>query len=228
MTISAVLHLGYQEFLLNACRFGELTQIYPVARGASPLLITVFTTITVPDVLKSMQVMSVVLTSVANMTFGIVQYQNKPVGIKGIVLALITSCFIVSYSIVDAAGANIAQSAISFYGASTTANAVLLAFHVSKFHSTVLRRVYRDAPRTFVIGGDASYLAYVAVLWACLFAPVAMVLLLRVTSVLFAVGLGVVVLKEKLTVFKTAIILTIFCGWPNSAAYHDRKCAEKE
>ena len=36
---SAVLHLGYQLFLLNAYRFGELTQIYPVARGASPLLI---------------------------------------------------------------------------------------------------------------------------------------------------------------------------------------------
>ena len=32
--VSAVLHLGYQVFLLNAYRFGELTQIYPVARGA--------------------------------------------------------------------------------------------------------------------------------------------------------------------------------------------------
>ena len=43
--VSAVLHLGYQVFLLNAYRFGELTQIYPVARGASPLLITIFTMI---------------------------------------------------------------------------------------------------------------------------------------------------------------------------------------
>ena len=33
--VSALLHLGYQVFLLNAYRFGELTQIYPVARGAS-------------------------------------------------------------------------------------------------------------------------------------------------------------------------------------------------
>ena len=41
--VSALLHLGYQVFLLNAYRFGELTQIYPVARGASPLLITLFT-----------------------------------------------------------------------------------------------------------------------------------------------------------------------------------------
>ena len=52
--VSAVLHLGYQVFLLNAYRFGELTQIYPVARGASPLLITVFTMAAVPGVLKTM------------------------------------------------------------------------------------------------------------------------------------------------------------------------------
>ena len=45
--VSAMLHLGYQVFLLNAYRFGELTQIYPVARGASPLLITLFTMMTV-------------------------------------------------------------------------------------------------------------------------------------------------------------------------------------
>ena len=210
--VSAVLHLGYQVFLLNAYRFGELTQIYPVARGASPLLITVFTMITVPDVLLPMEVIGVVMVSGAIMAYGIAQYRNKSVGITGTVLAVITGCFIASYSIIDAAGARIAQSAIGFYGASTTANAVFLALYLSRFHPTVVGRVYRDAPRTFIIGGNASYIAYVAVLWACLSAPVAVVSSLRETSVLFAVGLGVVLLKEKMTFFKTAIILIILCG----------------
>jgi uncharacterized membrane protein len=49
-------------------------------------------------------------------------------------------------------------------------------------------------------------------LWACLSAPVAVVSSLRETSVLFAVVLGVLVLKEKITTFKIVIILTIFCG----------------
>ena len=49
-----------------------------------------------------------------------------------------------------------------------TANAVLLALYLLRFHPTVIGRVYRDAPRTFVIGGNASYFAYVAVKWACL------------------------------------------------------------
>ena len=101
---------------------------------------------------------------------------------------------------------------ISWYGSSTSANAILLAFYLKRFHHTVVGRVCRDAPRTFVIGGNASYFAYVAVLWACLSAPVAVVSSLRETSVLFAVVLGVVILKEKMTAFKVAIILTIFCG----------------
>jgi len=210
--VSAVLHLGYQVFLLNAYRFGELTQIYPVARGASPLLITCFTMVTVPGVLKTTEVIGVILVSGAIITYGIVQYRTKSVGFTGIVLALITGCFIASYSIVDATGTRITQSAISYYGAITTANAVLLAIYLMRFHPTVIGRVFLDAPRTFVIGGNASYFAYVAVLWACLSAPVAVVSSLRETSVLFAVVLGVLVLKEKMTPFKIAIIVTIFCG----------------
>ncbi len=210
--VSAVLHLGYQVFLLNAYRFGELTQIYPVARGASPLLITLFTMIAVPGVLKTMEVVGVIMVSGAIITYGIAQYRNKSVSFTGIVLAVITGCFIASYSVVDAIGARITQSAISFYGASTTVNAVLLALYLLRFHPSVIGRVYRDASRTFIIGGNASYFAYVAVLWACLSAPVAVVSSLRETSVLFAVVLGVLVLKEKITSFKIAIILAIFCG----------------
>ena len=36
---SSLLHFFYQVFLLNAYRFGELSEIYPTARGLSPLII---------------------------------------------------------------------------------------------------------------------------------------------------------------------------------------------
>jgi drug/metabolite transporter (DMT)-like permease len=210
--VSAMLHLGYQVFLLNAYRFGELTQIYPVARGASPLLITFFTMMTSPSVLQIMEVTGVIMISGAIITYGIVQYRAKSVGFTGIILAVVTGFFIASYSIIDAEGSRITQSAISYYGASTAANAVLFALYLLWFQPKVISRIYCDAPRTFIIGGNASYLAYVAVLWACLSTPVAVVSSLRETSVLCAVGLGVLVLKEKMTVLKVGIILTILCG----------------
>ena len=209
---SAVLHLGYQIFLLNAYRFGELTEIYPIARGASPLLITLFTMLALPGTLVPMEILGVIMVSGAIITYGVAQYRRAAVGLTGILLACATGCFIASYSIVDATGTRIATSAIAYYGASTSLNALLLAAYLQVFHPGVLRRCYHGAPRTFIYGGTASYLAYVTVLWACLYAPVAVVSSLRETSVLFAVGLGVVFLKERLTWFKIGIILLIFSG----------------
>ena len=210
--VSAVLHLGYQVFLLNAYRFGELTQIYPVARGASPLLITLFTMMVVPGVLQTREIIGVIMISGAIMIYGILQYRARSISFTGIILAVITGFFIASYSIVDAEGTRIAQSAISYYGASTTANAVLFAIYLLWFQPSVFRRIFRDSLSTFVIGGNASYFAYVAVLWACLSTPVAVVSSLRETSVLFAAGLGILFLKEKMTLLKVVVILTIFCG----------------
>ena len=87
----------------------------------------------------------------------------------------------------------------SYYGASTSANAMLLTFYLKRFHHTVVGRVCRDVPSTFFVRGNTSYFAYVAILWARLSAPVAVVASLREPSVLFAVVLGVLVLKEKMT-----------------------------
>ena len=43
--IGAAFHVGYQIFLLHAYRFGDMTQVYPVARGIAPLLVTLISAI---------------------------------------------------------------------------------------------------------------------------------------------------------------------------------------
>jgi hypothetical protein len=37
-----MLHAGYQLFLLKSYQTGDLTQVYSIARGSAPLLVTVF------------------------------------------------------------------------------------------------------------------------------------------------------------------------------------------
>ena len=82
----------------------------------------------VPGILQTMEVIGVFMISGAIMIYGIVQYRTKSVGFTGIILAVITGFFIASYSIVDAEGTRIAKSAMSYYGALTTANAHCLRF----------------------------------------------------------------------------------------------------
>ena len=38
---SAVIHQGYQWFLLTAYRYGDYTRVYPIARGTGPVVVTI-------------------------------------------------------------------------------------------------------------------------------------------------------------------------------------------
>ena len=42
LVASVVLHLGYELLLLVAYRAGDLSQVYPVARGTAPLLVAAY------------------------------------------------------------------------------------------------------------------------------------------------------------------------------------------
>ena len=209
---SAFLHLGYQVFLLNAYKFGSLTSIYPIARGMAPLLITLVSILVLNEMLELSQILGIVLISTAIIGFGIVQYRLSNAELTGLMLACATGCFIAGYSVVDAIGTRIAGSAIAFYGVSTFSSAILFAIYLQITNPGVLFSFHKEARSTLIFGGTASYLAYVIVLWACLHAPVAVVSSLRETSLLFAIILSAVLLKEKITVFKMIMIASILCG----------------
>jgi drug/metabolite transporter (DMT)-like permease len=158
------------------------------------------------------QILGIVLISTAIICFGVAQYRLANAELTGLMLACATGCFIAGYSVVDAIGTRIAGSAIAFYGVSTFSSAILFAIYLQITNPGVLFSFHKEARRTLIFGGTASYLAYVIVLWACLHAPVAVVSSLRETSLLFAIILGAVLLKEKITVFKMIMIASILCG----------------
>jgi len=61
------------------------------------------------------------------------------------------------------------------------------------------------------IGGGASFLAYALVMWGFTQAPIALVTALREVSIIFALLIGVFVLKEKLSLQKIAsTFVTLF------------------
>jgi len=73
-----------------------------------------------------------------------------------------------------------------------------------------LRALNITGKRVFLIGGSASFAAYALVIWSFTQAPIALVTALRETSIIFALLIGVVLLKEKLDLAKivsTAITL---------------------
>lgn len=114
---------------------------------------------------------------------------------------------------IDGYGTRISGNVLSFYGASTVVNALLFIPYLLIVEKGVLRQLTRpEGLKIFFIGGIASYLAYVAALWAVLSTPIAVVSSMRETSVVFALLLGTLILNEKITTAKITMTFFILLG----------------
>ncbi len=64
IALSAVLHTGYNLFLIRAYRIGDFSQAYPIARGSSPLLVTLGAALFVGEQMNLMTLLGVILISI--------------------------------------------------------------------------------------------------------------------------------------------------------------------
>ena len=76
----------------------------------------------------------------------------------------------------------------------------------------VIKKVLNEEKKILFIGGTLSFIVYATIVWAFTQAPVPLVSALRETSIIFALLIGSLFLKEKFTFFKTTAVLTIFFG----------------
>ena len=209
---SSFLHVFYQIFLLNAYRYGELSEVYPVARGLSPLIIVSISLLFLNESISFFEVSGVFLISLSLIVYGIKQIQNNKTNFKGFYLAIITGCLIASYSIVDGHGARVTQNPVGFFSSMTFINALIFYYFARWKDRQIIKKIFVSEKVSFFVGGTASYAAYGIVVWACLYMPIAVVSSIRETSILFAVFLGLLFLRERLDFFKIFLIIGLFSG----------------
>ena len=207
----AALHFGYQLVLLNAYRIGDLSQVYPIARGAAPMIVALVSIYYLGIDLPPLAIGAICLIALAISSLSLVRVGEGQGNRKAAALALLTGTLIAGYSLVDGTGARLAGTAIGFYSWLTlingTAFLIFLAIRTPKLLPALPR-----AHTTFWLGGGASFAAYALVIWSFTQAPIAMVTALRETSIIFALILGVVVLKERLNLLKVAATMATIIG----------------
>lgn len=205
-------HLGYQIFLLGAYTKGDLSQVYPIARGLAPLLVTAVSVLLLGERLSLSETLAVGLIALGLMSMALLRGADGARNLEAVRLALMTGCFIASYSLIDGYGARVSGSPVAFYAYLGTGNAVLFAVYIRMRYPGVLRTMATSARGVFFIGGTASFAAYAIVIWSFTQAPIALVTALRETSIIFAVLIGVVVFKEKLDRAKVIAVAATLLG----------------
>ena len=210
--LSALVHQGYQNFLLTAYQTGKFTTVYPVARGFGPLVATIISIIFLGVYLKAFTILSILFISAGVMLIGLFS-KSVIKNNKILYTSLATGVFIGIYSVVDGQGARISGSAISYMSWVFIFSAlffpIVLRFRKQK---NILKKTLTKGKFVFWIGGTFSYLAYVVTVWAFTKAPIPMVSALRESSIIFAIFIGYFYLKDKINFYKIVSILLIFLG----------------
>ncbi len=209
---SIIIHQGYQWFLLSSYQIGDLTKVYPIARGSGPLVTTIISILFLGLVLDNLIILSILFICIGIIMLGIFYKPNKN-NSKVIKYSLFTGFFIGLYSLVDGHGARISLSAISYISWSFLINAFVFPIVLSfKNQKNVFKRVKNKGKKIFWIGGTLSYAIYSIVVWAFTKAPIPMVGALRETSIFFSIFIGYFFLKEKITPSKIFSIIFILAG----------------
>lgn len=208
----AALHLGYQLFLLNAYRLGDLSQVYPIARGIAPLIAMTISTTVLGIALLPLEIAAIVVIVTGIMSLAFVRRADGLINGKAVAAAIGTGCFIAGYSLVDGLGARLGQSPVAFYGWLSTLNAAVWIVLSQIFRRGVIVRLATEGRSVTLLAGSLSFLAYTIVVWAFTQAPIAMVMALRETSIVFALLIGVFVLKERLDLAKVVSTFVTLAG----------------
>ena len=213
LLISMVCHTGYRLFLIGAYRLGDLGQVYPLARGAAPLMVTVVSLLFLHEGLTPSST-----TGIFVLVGGIWMMSLKGgrrvqrLDRTTVKFAIGTSCFIAAYTLIDGLGARKAPSATSY---------ALCLFIVDGLVFVAIFLARRGVPGILAMrrawkgglaGGIMSMSAYWIAIWAMTQAPIAAVAALRETSILFALAISTVALKERLTRWRLAAAVLIVCG----------------
>jgi drug/metabolite transporter (DMT)-like permease len=209
---SGAIHLGYNTFLARSYRTGDLSQVYPVARGTAPLLTFIGAWALAGEVVKPVTALGIFLL-VAGIWLT-ARTGGKSLKLDGmtLVFALGTSVFIAAYTLVDGLGGRASGSVGSYAALVFVLDAAFLFVYGIATRGTRIIRQVAPSWKLGMLGAALSAGAYWIAIWAMSVAPIAAVAALRETSILFVLVMSVLVLKEKVTPLRGFGALVIIAG----------------
>ncbi len=208
---SGVFHSGYKLFLAFAYEQGDLSRVYPIARGAAPMLVLALSGFVLSDALSAKEVIGVLVlgTGILMMARGVFSNGESR---RLVPLALGSAMMTAGYSIVDGLGARVSGNAVMYVAWLFVLDAVFFTPICLALRGRGVLYANRRDWTMGSVAAAASYGAYAIAVWAMTVAPIALVTALRETSILFAVLIGWFLMGDKMDRSKAIAACLIVLG----------------
>jgi drug/metabolite transporter (DMT)-like permease len=203
---SAAFELGYVATLAGGLSRGDLSVVYPLARGSAPVFVLVVSAGVLGAVTSAWQVTGIVLVAAGVMLVRGLRRPEEPVAV---VLAIACGACIAGYTVVDSHGLDHAAALPYLWVVLAITVAVYLPLMASVRGIAALRGAVRLETAVTALLLFGAYLLVLAALRLADPAPVAAV---RETSVVIATALGALVLREPVTRARAAGAVVVATG----------------
>lgn len=199
LVASAALHTGYQTLLMRSFTLGDFGQMYPIARGTAPLVVTVLAVVFVGESLNAWQAAGVAVASAG--LVGVALWGIRGSGARphwpALLAALATGLSIAAYTVVDGVGVRASGTPLGYIAWLMILEGLLIpGYALYRRRGELLEQVRPYAVRG-LLGAALSMTAYGLVLWAQTRAPLAPVAALRESSIIVGAAIGAVFFKER-------------------------------
>jgi len=207
---SVLSHLVYYYCLVNAYRFGDLSRVYPLARGLAPPVVAVGAAVVAGEWLELREIAGIALVScgIASLVAGAGEASDR----RALWFAAATGLMIATYTIIDGLGARYAGQALSYIAwMNIGESATLLAAARLRRGARIWPLLRADLRRT-VLAGVMATIGYGIVIYAMSRGAMAHVSALRETSVVIAALIGTVVLGEPGALARIGAAVVVAAG----------------
>jgi drug/metabolite transporter (DMT)-like permease len=195
LAASACAHALYWASLIKGYEIGDLSHVYTLSRGTAPLLVAIGAAFAAREVPSAGDAIGIALVSAGVFCVG----ASARAPLRATLWAVFTGCVIATYSLVDGLGARATGDVALYFGWMTLFMAIplggfaLLRRGPARLVGDARRDVWRGT-----VAGVISTFGYGLVIWAQSLAPIAQIIALRETSVVFAALISWGLLRERM------------------------------
>ena len=198
LLVGAAIHNVYVTFLVLSYRVGDLSHVYPIARGTGPLLVAALSARVVGEPLSDTEIAGTALVSLGILSLALDRSLGTRQGRRAALFALATGVWIAGYTLVDGMGVRLAgePGPLSYLLWLQAVEAIPFVTVSAILRRRELGAFLRQSGARSAVGGLMATFGYSLILYAYSLGAIAPVAALRETSVILAAGIGTFVLGE--------------------------------
>ncbi len=210
LATSILVHQAYYVFLVAAYRDGDLSYVYPIARGLAPLLVATLAYVWAGETISLLGLAAVALTSA-----GIIALAFTGAGrARGMtaLFAILTSFTIAGYTVADGMGVRQSGNALGYIVWLFVLDSLPFGLFAIFLRRQRLVQAFTEQWRGGLLAGILSIGAYGIVIWAMSVIPMTLASAVRETSVVLAALIGVRLLGEPFGRPRLAAAVAVAAG----------------